>query len=118
MWREKISLLGVYDTGALYYSVMATECLSNPDYTEVTLSQRFNTYGIFVDRGTGRNTPRGNPGDIGRDNTRRRRKWFSTKYYASVHNIQEFYAENLGRQFCNTVAGALDRTSLNRQIIL
>ena len=54
------------------------------------LSQTFNTYGLFVDYGTGRNTPRGNPGDLGRANSRKRKRWFSRKYYASVMNIQEF----------------------------
>jgi hypothetical protein len=48
---------------------------------------------------TGRETPRGNSGDIGKTKVRQRRKWFSRKYYASVMNIKEFYEDNIGRSF-------------------
>lgn len=109
IWKEQIALLNVIDTGALYRSVVAMGATADGKYTYVTLSQSFNQYGLYVDFGTGRNTPRGNPGDIGRDNPRRRRKWFSRKYYASVMNIREFFADNLGRECCNVVSNALTR---------
>ena len=99
IWREQISLLGVIDTGALYRSTIAVGMNADGKYTSVTLSQSFNTYGLFVDYGTGRNTPRGNPGDIGKANGRKRKRWFSRKYFASVMNIQEFYADSLGQEF-------------------
>jgi len=64
---------------------------------------------------------RGNHGDIGRekggnrdvDNSvgghqRKTKKWFSRKYYASVMNIREFLAENLGNEFVGIVAKSLD----------
>ena len=56
-------------------------------------------YGLWQDYGTGRETPRGNSGDLGRAKKRKRRKWFSRKYYASVMNIKEFYEDNIGRSF-------------------
>ena len=56
-------------------------------------------YGLWQDYGTGRETPRGNSGDIGRAKVRQHRKWFSRKYYASVMNIKEFYEDNIGRSF-------------------
>ncbi len=64
IWRERIALL---DTGALYRSTLAVGMTADGKVTSVTLSQRFNTYVIFQDYGTGREVPRGNPGDIGRD---------------------------------------------------
>ena len=76
-------------------------------FIDITLEQAFNTYGLFVDYGTGRNTPRGNPGDIGRANGRHRKRWFSRKYFASVMNIQEFYADSLGQEFCRAISNAL-----------
>jgi hypothetical protein len=100
IWREQIALLGVIDTGALYRSVVAVGLAADGKFTEVSLSQQFRTYGLFQDYGTGSNTPRGNGGDIGRDNPRRRRRWFSRKYYASVMNLKEFWAqaqESVGR---------------------
>lgn len=116
IWREQISLLGVVDTGALYRSTLAVGMTADGKFTQITLSQSFRTYGIFQDYGTGRETPRGNSGDIGRDKVRKRRRWFSRKYFASVMNIQEFYADNLGRQFCNAVSNALNPDILRRSV--
>ena len=68
-------------------------------FFEVGLSQTCLEYGLWQDYGVGRETPRGNSGDIGRAKKRKRRKWFSRKYYASVKRIGEFYEENIGRSF-------------------
>ena len=67
---------------------------------EVGLSQAFQEYGLWQDYGTGRETPRGNSGDLGRAKKRQSRSWFSRKYYASVMRLKEFYEENVGKQFC------------------
>lgn len=117
IWREKITLLGVIDTGALYRSVCAVSLSADAKFTSITLTQAFNLYGLFVDYGTGSNTPRGNPGDIGRNNPRRRKRWFSKKYYASVMNIREFYADNLGRNLADTVSNALTPAVARRLLI-
>ena len=119
IWREQINLLGVIDTGALYRSTMAVRMTADGKFTQITLAQSFNTYGIFVDYGTGSNTPRGNSGDLGDGfvNRRKRRRWFSRKYFASVMNIQEFYADNLGRQFCNAISNALNPDLIRRTIV-
>ena len=118
IWREQISLLGVVDTGALYRSTLAVGMNADGKYTSITLSQSFNLYGLYVDYGTGSNTPRGNSGDLGDGfvNRRKRRRWFSRKYFASVMNIQEFYADNLGRQFCNAVSYALNPDLMRRSV--
>ena len=118
IWRQHISLLGVIDTGVLYRSTMAMRMTADGKFTQITLAQSFNTYGIFVDYGTGSNTPRGNSGDLGDGfvNRRKRRRWFSRKYFASVMNIQEFYADNLGRQFCNAVSNALNPDLMRRSV--
>ena len=114
IWREQIALLGVIDTGALYRSTLAVRMNADGKYTSITLEQSFNLYGLFVDYATGSNTPRGNPGDLGRDNARKRRRWFSRKYYASVMNIRDFYADNLGRDLADTVSNALTRNISRR----
>lgn len=117
IWCERIVLLKVIDTGALYRSTIGLSTTMDGKVTEVTLRQSFLTYGLFQDYGTGREVPVGNPGDIGRDKVRQRRKWFSTKYYASVMNIREFFADNLGRQFCGVVADALDTRRFRQSLI-
>ena len=110
IWKEKITLLDVIDTGRLLHSVPIVLAMrADGRFFEVSLTQSFLEYGLWQDYGTGRETPRGNPGDIGRAKKRQRRKWFSTKYYASVMNIKEFYEENLGWQFCGLIANALNK---------
>ena len=99
IWQEQITLLGVIDTGALLASPKALPVRADGRYFEVGLSQTFLEYGLWQDYGTGRETPRGNSGDIGRAKVRQRRKWFSRKYYASVMNLKEFYEDNIGRSF-------------------
>lgn len=116
IWREQIILLGAIDTGALYRSVVAVGMKADGKYTSVSLSQKFNLYGLYVDYGTGSNTPRGNPGDIGKANARKRKRWFSRKYFASVMNIREFFADNLGKDLADTVSNALTR-DLSRRFV-
>lgn len=116
IWREQLTLLDAIDTGALYRSVVGTKVRHDGRFISITLGQSFKTYGLYVDYGTGRDTPRGNSGDLGRANGRRRKPWFSRKYYASVKNIQEFYAQSLGREFCRAIAHALSPSAMRRQI--
>ncbi len=116
IWREQIALLGVVDTGALFRSTVAVSMTADGKFTSISLSQKFNLYGLFVDYGTGSNTPRGNPGDIGRANGRKRKRWFSRKYFASVMNIREFFADNLGKDIADTISNALTR-DISRRFI-
>ena len=53
-----------------------------------------------------RQTLRGNSGDIGCEKKRKRRRWFSKKYYSSVMNILDFFADNLGREFQAIISDA------------
>ena len=99
IWQEQITLLGVIDTHSLLRSPTALPVRTDGRFFEVGLSQAFLEYGLWQDYGTGRETPRGNTGDIGREKVRGRRRWFSRKYYASVMNIKEFFADNLGKEY-------------------
>ncbi len=117
IWKEQINLLGVIDTGALYRSTMAVGMKADGKFVSITLSQSFRTYGLFQDYGTGRETPRGNSGDIGRAKVRQRRRWFSRKYFASVMNIQEFFADNVGRDFCSAISNAINPDVIRWEIV-
>ena len=99
IWQEQITLLGVIDTHSLLRSPIALPVRTDGRFFEVGLSQAFLEYGLWQDYGTGRETPRGNSGDLGHEKVRGRRRWFSRKYYASVMDIKEFFADNLGRQY-------------------
>lgn len=119
IWKEKIVKLGVIDTGALYRSVVKVRMLNRDGkFLDVELAQSFNTYGIYVNFGTGRDTPRGNGGDLGHDKKRRARRWFDKKYFASVMKLQEFYADNLGRQGAYIIANQLTNQGLRDSVTL
>ena len=109
IWQEQITLLDVIDTGALLASPKAVAMRADGRFFEVSLSQAFFEYGLWQDYGTGRETPRGNSGDIGRAKVRQRRKRFSRKYYASVMNIKEFYETNIGKAFTGILCSALSK---------
>ena len=109
IWQEQITLLDVIDTRSLLRSPMALPVRADGRFFEVELSQAFLEYGLWQDYGTGKETPRGNSGDIGREKKRKRRRWFSKKYYSSVMNIRDFFADNLGREFQGIISDAFDR---------
>jgi len=108
IWREQITLLGVIDSGRLLASPKSLPVRADGRFIEVGLSQTFLEYGLWQDFGTGKEIPRGNHGDIGREKKRVAKKWFSRKYYSSVMNIRDFLADNLGNEFVGIVAKSLD----------
>lgn len=114
IWKERIALLDVIDTKTLLNSPISLGYKADGKLVDVHLSQAFREYGLWQDYGTGRETPRGNPGDIGRTKVRQRRRWFSIKYYASFMNIKEFYADNLGKEFIGIINEALDDYNFRR----
>ena len=111
IWQERITLLDVIDTGALLRSPLSLPVRTDGRFFEVTLSQAFLEYGLWQDYGVGRETPRGNSGDIGRAKKRQRRPWFSKKYYASVLNLRDFLGENIGQEFQGIIADTFARTN-------
>ena len=112
IWQEQITLLGVIDTHSLLRSPTALPVRTDGRFFEVGLSQAFLEYGLWQDYGTGRETPRGNSGDLGREKVRGRRRWFSRKYYASVTNIKEFFADNLGKEYQGILSDIFDDKGL------
>lgn len=115
IWQEQITLLGVIDTHSLLRSPTALPVRTDGRFFEVGLSQAFLEYGLWQDYGTGRETPRGNSGDLGREKVRGRRRWFSRKYYASVMNIKEFFADNLGREFQGIMSDIFNEKALRNR---
>ena len=109
IWQERITLLEVIDTGRLLASPVALPVRADGRFVEVTLSQEFLEYGLWQDYGVGRETPRGNSGDIGHAKVRQRRPWFSKKYYASVLNLRDFFGDNLGHEFQGIMADTFER---------
>lgn len=108
IWKEQMTLLDVIDTGALLASPKALPLRADGQFIELGLNQSFLEYGIWQNFGTGKETPRGNKGDIGRKKVRQKKPWFSRKYFASVMNLRDFLADNLAKEFVGVVAQSLD----------
>ena len=109
IWQERITLLEVIDTGRLLQSPAALPIQADGRFFEVSLSQEFLEYGLWQDYGVGRETPRGNSGDLGHSKVRQRRPWFSKKYYSSVLNLRDFIGDNVGREFQGIMADTFAR---------
>lgn len=112
IWQERIARLRVVDTGALWRSPVALAVRADGRFYDITLSQTFLEYGLWQDLGTGREVPYGNPGDIGHDKVRKRRRWFSVKYYSSVMKLRDFMAESVGDEFRSMFCAALDADNM------
>lgn len=108
IWCEQITLLNVIDTGRLLRSLKALPVRADGRFIEIGLSQSFLEYGLWQNFGTGKEIPRGNSGDIGRERKRQKKPWFSRKYYASVMNLRDFLADNIAHEFVGIVARTLD----------
>ena len=115
IWKEQITLLGVIDTGQLLGSTHALSMRMDNSVTEVELSQEFLEYGLWQDLGVGRDTPRGNSG-LANGTRRKRRRWFSRKYFASLFNIRDFMADSLGRDFNGILSNVFDRRTITGRI--
>ena len=113
IWQERIFKLKVMDSGSLWRSPLELPVRADGRFYDITLSQTFLEYGLWQDLGVGREVPIGNGGDIGRDKKRVRRRWFSTKYYASVMALRDFMAESLGQEFIGMFAN-LDADDMRR----
>ncbi len=108
IWKEQMTLLDVIDTGALLASPKALPLRADGRFLELGLSQSFLEYGLWQNFGTGKEIPRGNNGDIGTERKRKKKPWFSRKYYASVMNLRDFLADNMAKEFVGVVAQSLD----------
>ena len=80
IWQEQITLLEVIDTGRLLNNLKVLPVHDDGRFYEVSLTQLFLEYGLWQNFGTGKEIPRGNPGDLGHARVRKKKPWFSRKY--------------------------------------
>ena len=111
-WQEKMMKFSppVYDTGALYHSLVGVLHPGSP----TTIEHRFLEYGIYVAAGTGNGYRRGNSGkddENGKWNKgkghRQRRDWFAKKYLYSIHRLNDFEATFYGQAYQGLLSDAL-----------
>lgn len=108
MWESKILLMDVYDTGTLY-NHFVSHVLSNSGGDVSRIDFIFGMYGIYADMGVGKETARGNSGDLGSvakfdekyQATRLKRQprlWYSTVFFREVMKLRFFLEHEYGRQ--------------------
>ncbi len=116
IWRDRLDLLGVHDTGALRRSIQKGQFTVNDAHAD--LAFRFLEYGIYVDLGVGNGYTHGNGGDLeflgavyrqehNLGKPRERKPWFNKSWYISVEVLKSHLASILGDQF----SGAFDTLS-------
>lgn len=117
IWREKVRLLGVIDTGMLLKSLDGRSAKRSADkrYFMVKLEQQFAEWGLWSNYGVGKEVYRGNHGDIGREKRREAKVWFSRKYYSSVLNLRDFMADSIGYEFIGIMSDVFDEKNLRRK---
>ncbi len=109
IWRDRLDLLGVFDTGALRNSVINGR-FSMTGAATAQAAFQFLEYGIYVDAGTGYGYTRGNPGDLKiLDNAyrhehnmgrkREKKPWFSPSWAISRRVMLEKMADIMGDHF-------------------
>jgi hypothetical protein len=106
IWKEKIERLKAIRTGALYRSFGYT--ITGTVGSTRTIAHRFLEYGIYVERGTGREITKGNGGDLGFTPNRKRKPWFSKRYYGSIMKLNEHEAKLMGEAYRGMMTDALN----------
>ncbi len=106
IWREKMTELKVWESGALYESLKnALFTAAGNDVDKVEFS--FKLYGIFVDMGTGREIFKGNDGDLGFTPVRQRKEWYSRIFYREVMRLKEILIEKFGEGVAEQIVFAM-----------
>ncbi len=97
MWKEKIVALQIWDEGALYHSLV-NHVMSNAGGDVSKIDFLFKQYGIYVDMGVGKETSRGNAGDLRFAKTRQPREWYSKVFFREVMKLKEYMAWRYGQE--------------------
>ncbi|SHE56540.1 hypothetical protein [Dysgonomonas macrotermitis] len=112
IWIEKLVVYNVRDTGSLLNSVaenLAHNLVKNANGDIEIIEHFFNYYGIYVERGTGKEIPKGNDGDLGFTPKRKRKLWFNRKFYYYCMKLAEKMAEISGKEFTHVMQNIIEK---------
>lgn len=111
IWMEKLAAYNVRDTGALQISVadnLARALTKNAGGDIEVIEHFFNYYGIYVERGTGREIKKGNGGDLGFHPDRKKKPWFNKKFYYYCMKLAEKMAEISGKEATHIIQNVIE----------
>ena len=143
IWRDKINLLRVHDTYALFRQIEGG--VVNPDDAMTVIQHKFLEYGLYQDVGTGRGYKDNNGGQLdfmdpsyreehrldrprkvgpawGGGYTsglpRRPREWFSRSYFVSVQVLKEAMARIYAEDFVGLLVDKIQEANHKRSTSL
>ncbi len=108
IWQEKMQEYEVYDTGTLMMSFQMELSKWADDSDKGSIVHKFLQYGVYVERGHGREISVGNNGDIGQSPKRMPKPWLTKKYLYSIFRLGDHFAVNYGQQFCRIIKDTLE----------
>lgn len=100
IWKEQMTLLDVIDTGALLASPKSLPLRADGRFMELGLSQSFLEYGLWQNFGTGKEIPRGNNGDIGRERKRKKKALVLAQVLRFGHEPKGLPCRQYGQRIC------------------
>ena len=106
IWLDKMSALGVSDTGALANS-LRTEVVRQAGGDVSKITHFFLYYGHYVARGVGKEFRKGNAGDLGFTPRRQPKPWLSGKYWYSKNKLMSAMLEHTGKMYLQSISGIL-----------
>ena len=96
IWRDKIVMLNVYNTGELMAS-LKNELDRAAGNSVEKVEFAFRLYGVFVDMGVGKEIHKGNSGDLGFTPLRKRKEWYSKVFYREVMKLRDLLADRYSK---------------------
>lgn len=109
IWVEKMAAYKIFDTGSLVESVKAFPIKEIGSFKEV-IEHTFNMYGVYVEKGTGKEISKGNDGDLGFHPERKPRPWLNKKFYYYCMKLAEKMAEIEGKEFIHIMQQVIEGT--------
>jgi len=108
IWEEKMTKLGIDDTGQLKQS-LRMEVIRQSGGDTAKINHFFLYYGHYVARGVGKEFKRGNSGNV--ESSRKAKPWLSGKYWYSKNKLLREMLDQTGRYYMETISTILTKNN-------
>jgi hypothetical protein len=107
IWQEKLLAYKILDSHSLYNSLQQ-HIIHNSGGNIDVIEHFFNFYGIYVDKGTGKEVSKGNKGDLGFTPNRKPKPWFDAKFYYYTRVLAERMADITGKKVVYVIKNIIE----------
>ena len=114
IWRQKVirNNIGAYknrkNNSENLFASFERHVMNASAGNEQKIEFLFKEYGIFVDMGVGKGTPKGNSGNV--KTKRKRKEWYSEVWYSEVMKLREHMAIQIGDAAANRIIFGMQTT--------